>query len=72
MVVAGGNRKTAHLDPGCRVFLLRCWKEAGAGQGEEPAWRFALARPSEEGTPRGFASLEDLVAYLRGELAAAD
>ena len=71
MVVAGGNRKNAHPDPGYRAFLLRCWQEAGAGPDGKPAWRFALARAGGEGTRRGFASLEALVAFLREELAPA-
>ena len=68
MVIAGGNRETVHPDPGYRAFLLRCWQEPGAGPGGEPAWRFALARAGDEGTLRGFAGLEALVAALQREM----
>jgi len=68
MVITGGNCKNTLPDPGDRAFLLRCWQEADAGPGGESAWRFALARAGGEGTRRGFASLEALVAYLRQEL----
>jgi hypothetical protein len=68
MAAAGGNRENAHSGPGYRAFLLRCWQEPGAGPNGEPPWRFALLQPGDEGIRRGFASLEDLVAFLRQEL----
>jgi len=71
MAVAGKNPKIGPPDPVYRAFLLRCWREAGAGPGEAPAWRYALARAGGVEAPRGFASLEALVAFLRQELAAA-
>ena len=72
MAVAGRNHENVDPDPGYRAYLLRCWQEAGAGPHGEPAWRFALARAGDVGTPRGFAGLEALVAFLREDLAAAD
>lgn len=54
-----------------RAFLLRCWQEADAGPSGEPQWRFTLVQMGEGQTKKGFASLEDLVTYLRGELDAA-
>jgi hypothetical protein len=56
------------MEPGYRAFLLRCWREPGAGPDGESAWRFTLTQPGDKGSRRGFASLEDLVAYLREEL----
>ena len=47
------------------AYLLRCWQESDSG---ESAWRFTLVGVGEEHTPKGFASLEDLFAYLRAEL----
>ena len=48
-----------------RAFLLRCWQEDLDG---ESHWRFTLVQMGEEGGKRGFASLEELVDYLREEL----
>lgn len=56
--------------PAYRAFLLRCWREAGAGPGGRPAWRFGLVEPGDGETERGFASLEALLAYLQRELGA--
>lgn len=54
-----------------RAFLLRCWQESNAGPAGEPAWRFTLVQMGEEQTKKGFASLEELVAYLDEQLAQA-
>lgn len=51
-----------------RAFLLRCWQELEAGQAGEPAWRFMLVEVGDEAGKRGFASLDELVDYLRDEL----
>lgn len=51
-----------------RAFLLRCWQEPAAGQAGEPAWRFTLVEAGDEAGKRGFASLDELVAYLKDEL----
>ena len=51
-----------------RAFLLRCWQEADAGPAGQAAWRFTLVQMGEGQTKRGFASLEDLISYLQGEL----
>jgi hypothetical protein len=71
MVAVSELRNSAAPELGYRAYLLRCWLEAGAGPGGEPAWRFVLMQPGDEGTRRGFASLEALVRHLRAELAAA-
>ena len=54
-----------------RAFLLRCWQEADTGPAGGAAWRFTLVQMGQGQTRKGFACLEDLVAYLRGELDAA-
>ena len=51
-----------------RAFLLRCWQEADAGLAGKAAWRFTLVQLGQGGTKKGFACMEELVAYLRGEL----
>jgi len=71
MAVTDGNAKNAHPESGYRAYLLRCWQEAAAGPGGEPAWRFTLLQAGGGGTQRGFASLEALVMHLRRELVAA-
>lgn len=53
--------------PTYRAFLLRYWREAGAGPG---GGRFCLVEPGNGETERGFASLEALLAYLQRELEA--
>ena len=50
-----------------RSFLLRCWQEAGVDNGK-PAWRYTLILLDKEETQRGFARLDDLMAFLRSEL----
>ena len=60
--------KNARPEASYRAYLLRCWQEAGAGPGGEPAWRFSLVRAGAEERQRGFARLEDLVAFLQEEL----
>ncbi len=52
-----------------RAFLLRCWLETPPGPGEDPAWRFALLEAGRD-RPHGFSTLDDVAAFLRGELAA--
>ncbi len=47
-------------------FLLRLWLESG---GDAPLWRVSLERP-QDGERLGFASLEDLVAFVEGETGA--
>jgi hypothetical protein len=69
MKFASGKREASTpAGPTYRAFLLRCWREAGAGPGGQATWRFCLVEPGNEETERGFASLEALLAYLRQEL----
>ncbi len=69
MGAAGGKRETSTpAGPTYRAFLLRCWREAGAGPGGRATWRFSLVEPGNGETARGFASLEAVMAYLRQEL----
>ena len=48
-----------------RAFLLRCWQEEGGG---EAPWRFTLVGVGNNHTQKGFASLENLTAFLREDL----
>ena len=48
-----------------RAFLLRCWQDEEDG---EPRWRFTLVEAGDEGSKRGFASLEEVVGFLQEEL----
>jgi len=47
-------------------YLLRLWQESG---GDAPLWRASLER-AQDGERLGFASLEDLVAFVEGETGA--
>ena len=50
-----------------RAFLLRLWREPGQTQADVSIWRFSLESTSY--TERiGFASLEELVAFLRQQI----
>ena len=55
-----------------QTFLLRCWQESDYLNGEESegfhTWRFALAHINDPAQTKCFASLEELVAHLRGRL----
>jgi hypothetical protein len=53
--------------PRYRSYLLRCWEERGRTHAGADTWRFSLEDP-HTGRRRGFASLDDLVAAVRGEL----
>ena len=56
----------AKEDPRYFSYLLRVWQADGD---DESVWRASLERPG--GTkPRGFASLEEMCAYLRRQIAA--
>jgi hypothetical protein len=53
-------------------YLLRLWQESGGPTdcgGHRPLWRASLERP-QEGERLGFASLEDLFAFLEDETGA--
>ncbi|MCI0476943.1 MAG: hypothetical protein L0Y55_11890 [Anaerolineales bacterium] len=50
-------------DKAYRAYLLRCWQD-------EPAtWRFSLEEVRAEPRRRGLRDLEELIAFLRAELA---
>ena len=53
-----------------RSYLLRCWQEGQPSGGDPGAliWRFALVPIDDQSNPKGFACLEDLFGYLRGQL----
>jgi hypothetical protein len=50
-----------------RSYLLRCWEARGELPAPPGVWRFSL-ECVQTGEKRGFASLEDLVAWLQGQL----
>ena len=56
-------RQGSHEEGDYRSYLLRLWR---AGDQGEAAWRASL-RSAQTGKSIGFASLEDLFDYLRGE-----
>jgi len=68
MAIGGEVQVNGLLELGYRAFLLRCWQEVGGGPDGEPVWRFRLVQPDDQGSGRGFASLDALVAHLREEL----
>ena len=71
MLFAGEKREAgAPAGRAYRTFLLRCWRESGAGPDGEAVWRYCLVEPGNGETERGFASLEALQAYLQQELEA--
>jgi hypothetical protein len=48
-------------------YLLRLWQESGgSAPGDPPLWRASLEWP-QSGDRQGFASLEDLFAFLENE-----
>jgi hypothetical protein len=61
-----GSEETYHS------FLLRCWQEVEVENGGKPdqslVWRFALVQLNDQSSKKGFACLEELFDYLRGQL----
>ncbi|MBL7063652.1 MAG: hypothetical protein ISS49_05505 [Anaerolineae bacterium] len=53
--------------PRYRAFLLRYWEERGQGARRGVVWRFSL-EDAHTGQRQGFASLEEMVAFLRSQL----
>ena len=51
-----------------RALLLRCWREEEAGPKGNFSWRFVLLHFTDHQIIKGFASLEELLAYLQTEL----
>ena len=54
--------------PRYRSYLLTCWEERSRDPGAPDLWRFSLKDPNT-GQRRGFADLEEMLVFLRGELA---
>ena len=50
------------------TYLLRCWEEQSRDPALPTVWRFGLEAPHTD-RRRVFASLEEMVAFLRRELA---
>jgi len=75
MMVDCSNRSTLESEflpafdkpPRHRAFLLRYWEERGQGAGRSVVWRFSL-EDAHTGQRRGFANLEEMVAFLRSQL----
>ena len=51
-----------------RAFLLRCWREVGAGKQGEPVWRFSVTEAEGDRRRWGCASREGLLRLLRQRL----
>lgn len=63
-----------------RAFLIRCWLEGdphiqerpgpdlSAQSTEKATWRFTLVQLNGKQAKKGFASIEELCAYLKSEL----
>jgi len=60
MNLAAGKRRAVKSTP-YFAYLLRFWREPGSG------WRFSLQDP-HSGARRGFATLEELVAFLERQM----
>ena len=53
--------------PNYASFLLTFWEERGFNSNISPVWRFRLEEPHTR-QQFGFASLEELIAFLKSEL----
>ena len=53
------------------AYMLRVWQERPAAPEQEAVWRFSLEEVASH-RQQAFASLESLVAYLRGQTERAD
>jgi hypothetical protein len=62
-----GRTNRGAVAPRYQSWLLRCWVGAGPNEPAETARRYSLEDP-HTGARRGFASLSDMMAYLRSEL----
>ena len=58
-----------HKPPRYRSYLLTLWEERGRDPDAPVIWRFSLEDPQTD-QRRGFASLEEMVVFLRAELTA--
>ena len=54
--------------PDYRSYVLTFWEERSHAPGAQDAWRFSLRDPHTN-QRHGFASLEEMMAFLRLELA---
>ncbi len=60
-----------HGGPRYCAYLLRCWQERSRHPQHPTTWRFSLHDPHTQ-AQTGFATLDDLFAALRIELAECD
>lgn len=51
-----------------RSYLLRCWQEQATGPVQPSVWRFGVQEVSGEQRQWAFASFEEVVDFLLGEL----
>ena len=54
--------------PSYRAYLVRCWRDKSTSDEERP-WRFSVEEILHERRRKAFKSLEELIAFLRDELA---
>ena len=54
-----------------QVYLLRAWRERSASSRRPAVWRFSL-EDTRTTQRRGFATLDELVAFLRTQMDVAD
>jgi hypothetical protein len=52
--------------PRYQSYLLRCWEIRSQHPDQPPTWRYSLQDPQTE-QKRGFADLEELMAFLHAE-----
>ena len=57
--------------PRHRSYLLVFWEERSSDPSVPAVWRFSLKDP-HAGWRRGFASLDEMVVYLKAELAGSE
>lgn len=53
------------IRPDYRAFLLRCWQEGSDGRHD---WRFTIVYLADGQIKHGFASLDEVFAYLQNAL----
>jgi hypothetical protein len=53
--------------PRYRAYMLRCWEARGEHPSPLGAWRFSLENVQTR-EKRGFGGLEELMAWLQGQL----
>jgi hypothetical protein len=52
-----------------RCYMIRCRLEECAGPDGQPVWRFTVQQANPDAARRSFASLEDVAAHIKVDLA---